>query len=111
MFCEIFCKEFCGINVTHVSGTTGYALFQVLGISTHTQHFIIVIGFQYQIVGFADIMCCGRSYFSEVGKKREYLSVYLDAISHIVRTVMRNFKRFDTEIFLSWKPPAAKPMS
>ena len=43
-------------------------------------------------------MCGGRSYFAKVGKKGENFTINLNAISHIICTVVRDFKRFNTEI-------------
>ena len=59
--------QLCSIRVTHVSGFTCNPFFQILRIRPHFEHFLIVVGFKYQIMGFTDIMSSCRSNLSKVG--------------------------------------------
>ena len=78
---------------------TWYAFFQILGIRSHFQHLVIIVGFKNQIVSFPDVFGGSRGYLSKVSQKREHLPVYFNAIAHIVRPVMRNLKRLYVKIF------------
>ena len=62
------------------------------------QHALIIISLQYQVVAQGHILTHRRGDVSNIRNEAEVDIATLNAVSHIVRPVMRNFKGGDTEI-------------
>ena len=52
MFGDIFCQKFGSIRVAHVPCLTCNSFFQILRVRSHFKHFLIIICFENQIIGF-----------------------------------------------------------
>ena len=67
-------------------------------IGAFGQHLLVVVGFQYQVVGFGHIVldCVGD--VSDVGDEAEVCLSAPDAVSHVVRPVVWDFKGSNAEV-------------
>src|SRR5271156_2217680 len=79
-------------------GAAHHALLNVPGVGPDLQHFQIVIGFQDQEVGFAQVMLHQLGHVAEVGDDGDFFSVGAEGVADRVSSVVRNGECRDFDI-------------
>ena len=95
----MFSKIISHLAVTHMSVRTGYTGFQMLRIRSHLQHGFIIVCFENQIIGALNICSSSVRNMSDIGYERKGLIPHADAISYVVRCIVRHFETSNAEIF------------
>jgi len=99
-------KEFADDRIRQVSCAAHDALLDVPGVRADLQHFQVVIGFQNQKVGFAQVLFNMFGHAPEIGNDRDLFSVRTESVADGVGGIMRNRECGDFDIadyeFNSW---------
>ena len=91
-------QERCCIVIAEMSVLTGDTLLQKSRISSVCEHFSIVVGFQDKVVRLFDVLTDGWSDMSDIGDEAKVLIFYLNGITYIIRTVVRDGKGRDHKV-------------
>src|SRR5579863_439427 len=81
-----------------MAGAAHDALLDVPGIGADLQHFQIVIGFEDQEVGFAQVMLYQLGHVAEVGDDGDFFAVGAESVADGVGGIVRNGERGDFDI-------------
>jgi hypothetical protein len=84
--------------VAEVSLRACNAIFQELGIVTHPQHILVIVGFHDQVVGLENVLGSGLGDMAKVSDKAEHLAVHLYTVANVIGSVMRHLKRSDGKL-------------
>jgi len=85
-------------GVGEVAGAAHHALFNVPGIGTDLEHFEIVIGFQDQEVGFAQVLFNELGKVAEIGDDGDFRAVGAESVADGIDRVVRDGEGIDLDV-------------
>ena len=88
----------CGVAVVEMSVSRAYSRFQILRITSESQHVGIIVSLYHKIVGHTHIVPRTVCDSAEIGGKDKSMPFEIDREAHIVRTVMRHIEGGDLHI-------------
>ena len=91
-------EEFADDGVGKVAGAAHHTLLDVPGIRTDFQHFEIVIRFENQEIGFAEMEFHDFGHVAEVGDDGDFFAVGAESVADGVGGIVRNRERGDFDI-------------
>jgi hypothetical protein len=91
-------KEFADDRIRQVSRAAHDALLDVPRIRPDLQHFQVVIGFQDQEVGFAQVLFDVFGHAAEIGNDRDLFSVRTESVADGVGGIVRNRECGDFDV-------------
>jgi len=91
-------EEFADDCVRKMPGAAHHALLDVPGIRPDLQHFQVMIGFQNQEIGFAQMMLHEFGHVAQIGNDGDFFSVGAEGVSDGVCGIVRNGERGDFDI-------------
>ena len=91
-------EKFTDQRVRKMAGAAHHALLDVPGIRPDLQHFEIVIRFENQEIGFAQMMLHQLGHVAEIGDDRDFHSIRAKSVADGIGGIMRNRERIDFDI-------------
>ena len=91
-------KELSCLAVGEVSVGASDACLQQRGVGAFGQHLLVVVGFEYEVVGLCHVVLYSVGDVADVGDEAEICIFALDAVSHVVASVVRYLEGGDVEV-------------
>ena len=86
------------MRIRKMAGAAHHALLDVPRIRPHLEHFEIVIRFENQEIGFAQMLLHKLGQVAEIGDDRDFRAVRAESVADRIGGVVRNRERIDFDV-------------